>query len=197
MSSSSCICVDKTSPRSSWDYPEYREGDSDETLLQTFQKNGYFVVRGLITQQEISQSLEAISDIVKRWFAKLKDGGEEGNDWDEVANRLPELQGQAIGDDDLANELTIRRLFRMAIHEQYFTEFCRHPKIVSMITKLLGPDIKLLQSMSLLKPPGSGQKTWHQDNAYFRLTPAVVTVRYTTPTIHHVVCHHYRECGLL
>jgi ectoine hydroxylase-related dioxygenase (phytanoyl-CoA dioxygenase family) len=63
----------------------------------------------------------------------------------------------------------------MAIHEQYFTEFCRHPKIVSMITKLLGPDIKLLQSMSLLKPPGSGQKTWHQDNAYFRLTPAVVT----------------------
>ena len=66
--------------------------------------------------------------------------------------RLPELQGKELQDD----ELTIRRLFRMCVHNEYFARFCCHPKIVSMVTELLGPDVKLLQSMSLLKPPGKG-----------------------------------------
>ena len=43
----------------------------------------------------------------------------------------------------------------MALHDEFFAQFCRHPKIVSMVTELLGPDVKLLQSMSLLKPPGT------------------------------------------
>ena len=68
--------------------------------------------------------------------------------------RLPEIQGKETTGDELQDELTIRRLFRMAVHNEYFANLCRHPKIVSMITQLLGPDIKLLQSMALLKPPG-------------------------------------------
>ena len=73
-----------------------------------------------------------------------------------------------------------------------------------IVNKLIGNDVKLLQSMALLKPPGkdsrmsqtvaiallemygsrqqfitsagSNQKKWHQDNGYFRLTPTKVMV---------------------
>eukprot|EP01052_Picozoa_sp_SAG31_P014771 SAG31_NODE_929_length_10926_cov_8.162834_7_plen_134_part_00 len=43
-----------------------------------------------------------------------------------------------------------------------------------MCRKLLGPDIKLIQSMALLKPPGTGEKRFHQDTAVMRLTPNTV-----------------------
>ena len=42
----------------------------------------------------------------------------------------------------------------MALHDQFFAQFCRHPKILSVVRELLGNDVKLLQSMCLLKPPG-------------------------------------------
>lgn len=35
---------------------------------------------------------------------------------------------------------------------------------------LLGADVKLVQSMALLKPPGTGEKRWHQDQGVFRLS---------------------------
>ena len=55
--------------------------------------------------------------------------------------------------------------------------------------QLLGDDIKLLQSMALLKPPGTGEKRWHQDNAYFRLIPNKVMVKEKSPRL--VNCHYY------
>ena len=42
----------------------------------------------------------------------------------------------------------------MAVHREYFAKLSRHPVIVGIVTELIGDDIKLLQSMSLLKPPG-------------------------------------------
>ena len=31
------------------------------------------------------------------------------------------------------------------------------------VEALLGPDLKLVQSMALLKPPNTGEKRWHQE----------------------------------
>ena len=42
----------------------------------------------------------------------------------------------------------------MSVHNQYFRDLSQHPKIVSVVSELIGPNVKLLQSMSLLKPPG-------------------------------------------
>ena len=47
--------------------------------------------------------------------------------------------------------------------------------MLEIATRLLGPDVYLFQSMSLLNPPRiGGAKMWHQDNAYFRQTPSDV-----------------------
>lgn len=137
--------------------------------------------------------------------------------------RLPELQGKSATAQDA--ELSVRKLFRMAVHRQYFADNSRHPKTVSIMQQLLGPDIKLLQSMALLKPPGithyvymkhsvwlfllhqllifrtfsgSDQKKWHQDNAYFRLTPASIVVRIHTVGMYVYLSYSfvYRAVGL-
>ena len=70
--------------------------------------------------------------------------------------RLPELQGKPANAEDA--EISVRKLFRMAVYTEYFARLSRHPKTVAVMTQLLGPDIKLLQSMALLKPPGNMHK---------------------------------------
>ena len=88
MTTSSCICTEKKSPPSpeSWDYPEWKDGADN---IKVFQRNGYFVVRGLISEEEIEDTKSAITGIVQKWFQQLKskDATEE-KDWEEIANRL-------------------------------------------------------------------------------------------------------------
>ena len=66
-------------------YPELKEGLKAAELLQ---KHGYFVVRGLLTQDEIERTITEISDIVSEWWKKFEStDGSEGDDWEEIANR--------------------------------------------------------------------------------------------------------------
>ena len=93
MSSSSrseCICNEKgpagiQGDSDSWSYPQWKDGGDN---LSLFQKHGYFIVRNLISQEEIEEAKGAISSIVQKWFQQLKssDANEE-KDWEEIANR--------------------------------------------------------------------------------------------------------------
>ena len=66
--------------------------------------------------------------------------------------RLPSVKnGESSSVDP---ELEVRKLYRIAAHFEFFAKQCCHSRIVSIINQLLGNDIKLLQSMALLKPPG-------------------------------------------
>lgn len=83
---SACICAKRTvPPPESWNYPEWKEGADN---LAMFQKHGYFIARGLISNQEVEATKEAVSDIVQEWFAKARSSGEDGKDWEEIANRF-------------------------------------------------------------------------------------------------------------
>ena len=83
---SACSCAKRTvPPPESWNYPEWKEGADNLTI---FQKYGYFIVRGLISNQEVEDTKEMVSDIVQQWFAKTKSSREDGKDWEEIANRF-------------------------------------------------------------------------------------------------------------
>ena len=167
-----CTCVHRKTPCSDpLSYPQWKVGEDNAEKLR---KYGYFVVRGLLTNQEVEETKREISKIVSGWYERqTQSNGEEGLDWEEIANRLdpqsllslqylplshlsysrlPEVKEGTVTPSD--PELAIRRLFRMSVHNKYFSDLCRHHKIVPIISELLGPDVKLLQSMSLLKPPG-------------------------------------------
>ncbi len=85
MVDSKCICVDSIRPPNTIrQYPEWTEGNNN---VETFRKNGYMVIRGLYTDEQIVETNREISDTIKKWFEKLYRNEEEGNDWEELVNR--------------------------------------------------------------------------------------------------------------
>jgi phytanoyl-CoA hydroxylase len=62
----------------------------------------------------------------------------------------------------------------MAVHDAFFARFAKDARFVDFLARLWGPNVALLQSMALMKPPKTGEKRFHQDQAYFRLAPSRV-----------------------
>lgn len=129
------------------------------------------MVRNLLSSKEVEECRDAVSGICKKWYENYLKTGQEGPDWEEVANRRPSWKNGTWKPEDGQEELGFRRLYRMTQYDDFFVQMCRHRRILEVVNTVLGPDIKLLQSMCLMKPPGGIVKNWHQDNAYFRLTP--------------------------
>ena len=84
--STACICRGRSEPLRQEDlqYIEWRDGADN---LEAFKQHGYLVVRGLFSPQEVEDTKSEISRICKDWLEKLKTTGEDGNDWEEIANR--------------------------------------------------------------------------------------------------------------
>ena len=127
---------------------------------EQFAEEGYFTIEGLLTAAEV----EAVHEEIARIVARYPDCPEE------LVQLEPSVRSGENTPEDV--ELGVRKLFRMAKHNEFFRTLAFHPKMVKIATQLLGPDITLVQSMLLMKPPHfGGVKKWHQDNAYFRFTP--------------------------
>ncbi len=47
-----------------------------------------------------------------------------------------------------------------------FRAMLAHPAIVAQLAALIGPDVKAIQSMLFVKPPGKPGQAWHQDEAF-------------------------------
>ncbi len=124
--SSGCICQKKANGqgRKRYNYPTLTSPDEAVQLLE---EHGYFVVRGLITAEEVGGINTEISTIVRDWLEKLRRTGREGNDWDEIANRDPAWKSGEW--EPKEPELGIRRLYRMTPHSQLFADMARHPKV--------------------------------------------------------------------
>lgn len=122
----SCICQKKTKAVEAYSYPTLRDLDDSVKL---FEENGYFVVRGLLTAEEVDKVNTEVSAIVRDWLEKLRRTGEEGNDWEEIANRDPAWKSGKWEPED--PELGIRRLYRMTPHSQFFADLARHHKVAS------------------------------------------------------------------
>lgn len=121
---------------------------------------GYLVVENLFDAKLVDTIRHEISRIV----AKHPDVPEE------LVQMEPGVRNGDVV--PATKELGVRKLSRMSLHNTTFRELAFHPAMKAIATELLGPDVKLMQSMLLMKPPHlGGVKVWHQDNAYFRLDP--------------------------
>lgn len=83
---SSCTCVERLSPfsPSSLTYPEWRDG-TDNT--EGFARDGYVIVRGLLSQEEVEETKQQISKIISDWYERFRTFGTEGLEHEEVVNR--------------------------------------------------------------------------------------------------------------
>lgn len=70
-------------------------------------------------------------------------------------------------------ELGVRRLFRLSRNNEHFAQLALRDRRTTEVAQwFCGADVKLVQSLALLKPPGTGEKRWHQDQGVFRIATA-------------------------
>ena len=133
---------------------------ASQAFAPFFEEHGFFAV-DLLTDAEVAQYRREISAIIAG----------ESPSFDSVHVQIEPtvVHGEATAE---SHELSVRKLMGFVGKSPVLTELAEHPRIVSIATALLGPDVKLLQDMALLKPPFFGsRKTWHQDCPYFTIDP--------------------------
>ena len=63
-----CLCVHRKQPYvEAPSYPLWRKGEDNAATLS---KHGYFVVRGLFTNEEVEETKKEITKVVSGWYEK-------------------------------------------------------------------------------------------------------------------------------
>lgn len=123
--------------------------------LAQFDHDGYLAFPDILSPTEVAAAREALTTLISG----------------PVVNDRPHIQfepGVATRD-----ELSVRKLMRFCDVNPFLDNLAqRHPKLRGIVEAILGANPILFQDMALIKPPFIGsEKPWHQDNAYFAVTP--------------------------
>lgn len=122
-------------------------------LQESYEQHGFVHVPGVFDQDELDAMRGAIDGIVER--AQLV-GRDDDHTWDGARS---EAGGEA---------LRLAAWHNVEYHDAAFTRAILHPRMVDVLTSLLGPDVVLHHSKMLVKPPGTGAPfPMHQDHPYF------------------------------
>ena len=122
--------------------------------LAQFHRDGYLAFPEILTPREVEEARQALATLIRQYpRGRLLVQFEPG-----VPTR---------------DELSVRKLMRFCEVNPFLDGLAhRHPKIRGVVESILGADPILFQDMALIKPPFIGsEKPWHQDNAYFAVTP--------------------------
>ncbi len=117
-------------------------------LAERYAADGFLIVPDLVSPAEI--------DLLRRDCADIARG------------RYPHPQLTPLPA-DLTDDQVQRRF--LCIHQPHrvspvITDFIKHPAIVDVLTQVIGPDVKCMQSMLFVKPPAFQGQAWHQDEIY-------------------------------
>ena len=132
----------------------------DPGFLEKYREDGYFVVPGLLELDEVQAICQQITRVVDQH--------------PDVPEGLIQMEPRILSGEKQVEDLEmgVRKLFRVARHVEFFRQLAFHQRLLEIAHVILGPDLLLMQSMTLMKPPHvSTEKIWHQDNAYFRVEP--------------------------
>lgn len=120
------------------------------TLAADYARDGYVVVEGLLSPAEVA----ALRDEA----AAIATGG-----------RGPVLGADVVAEGAETPDAAMAAV--LAIHFPHkasalMRAALAHPAIVSVLTQLIGPDVKAMQSMLFVKGAGKPGQAWHQDEHY-------------------------------
>lgn len=127
---------------------EIRPAITDEHT-QCFQENGYLVVHNALTDAEVEELRQATVHLCRDHAAQLR-GATRGAPDDS-------------DDDILQPYLCIH--FPHKISEPMYRVLA-HPVMVDVLTHLIGPNVKAMQSMLFIKAAGQPGQAWHQDEDF-------------------------------
>lgn len=129
---------------------------TNEQIAQ-FGRDGFLPVHGVLTPLE-----------AKALHLRLEDIGNQvvpfPEEYVQIEPRV--ATGEVAADPVRFNN--VRKIWNLTKHDELFRVYARHPKILDVVTSLLGPNVKIYLDQTLCKPPRVGSaKPPHQDSAYW------------------------------
>ncbi len=122
-----------------------------DAQVQDYREKGYICVPGLLSRAEVAE-IVATADAVMARAAEL-DRSDDVLDLDDAHTRREPL---------------VRRIKNPNQHHPVFARLMRHPRILDVLERLLGPDIRFHHSKLNNKTAGGGAAVeWHQDWAFY------------------------------
>jgi len=123
--------------------------DAPQRVHDFYHENGYYVLEGGLAPGEVAALRAEAARIC---------AGEAGP----VGGAEPRRAGES--DDDL-----LRRFLCIHFPHKVSAPMHRalsHPRVVDVLTAVVGPDVKCMQSMLFIKAAGKPGQAWHQDEDY-------------------------------
>lgn len=125
--------------------------------IDKFEGDGFLAVENMLTALEV-QALHL----------RLEDIGNEGVDFPSQYVQLePQVVNRELAPDPVRFN-NVRKIWNLTRYDKLFMAYARHPKILDVVTSLIGPDLKIYVDQTLCKPSRVGSaKAPHQDSAYW------------------------------
>ena len=135
----------------------------DERFVEEYRREGFVVVEDLLSAAEI--------ETLRQRSHEVASGAVEGISADRRQVEPRVVAGDLQADDYVSS---LRKMTHLAFADRVFLDHATNPKILSIVTALIGPDVKLYQDQLFMKPPRIGSRQgYHQDQpAGFHIDPA-------------------------
>lgn len=117
--------------------------------IEFFRENGYLIVEDTLSQAEIEAVLNEAVNICR---------GGRGS-----VQGLPEFHPDENDDDIIRRVLCIHHPHKIS---RKVLDLIHHPAIVDVLTAVVSPNVKCMQSMLFIKSAGKPGQAWHQDEDF-------------------------------
>lgn len=120
-------------------------------IRQDYERDGYVIAPGLLSDKEVDELIAETLAISR---------GERGA----IPGALSAEELQQNDDSEILNRF-------IAIHFPHkistiMLQVLKQPEVINVLTELLGPNVKAMQSMLFFKQAGKPGQAWHQDEFY-------------------------------
>jgi phytanoyl-CoA hydroxylase len=119
-----------------------------------YREDGYVLVPSVFDAAEVQEMRDAIAGILENVNGTADD---RNHTW-----------RSAAADEDEVKQLQLKGFHDLPYHDAIFTQMVAHPRLVDVLTSLIGPNVQLHHTKMLVKPPEQGAPfPMHQDYPYF------------------------------
>ncbi len=117
--------------------------------VQRYHDDGYLVVENLFSADDIATLRAETLSICRAERGEVKD--------------LPPIAPDDTDDDIMRRVLCIHFPHKIS---QLMLDYLKHPALADILTQLIAPDVKSMQSMLFIKAAGKPGQAWHQDEDF-------------------------------
>lgn len=139
----------------------FRRNELNEDAAAFYQEQGFLVLTDALSTEEVDEIKQEAIAVCRQENGNLHI--HHKSDAEQEAFPSPATL-QAMPDEDVLRHF-------LCIHHPHKTSpllhrYLNHPAVVDVLTRVVGPDVKCMQSMLFIKASGKPGQAWHQDEDF-------------------------------